>query len=641
MKSTALKSVNRGAVRTLFLIVSLSFPLAAQDIVTKPGNEGTTPKPIQGAKPKSQPGDQKQSLDLTEALSLVDHISELTADIKDDQTRVQIQARVADALWDINEDRARRLFESAFVSIDSIKFERETAVTSILKELSEQSQLRNEVLRLVSRHDLTLSAKLLKSVTDDNATTSASAFTLGTKSTRASLYLQIAVGLADSDPNGAAQMIRASLESGVDPQIAPALIALRRRNIAAADSLFRLALLIAQRDIAQTPLTVNYLAPYVFPNYGQGINYFQFDLPSSAASQGNDMVGEFLKFAYAMLTREIAAAKPGANATLAAINYSTAKMLLPYFDQYMPDAAVVIRTGVTQLAMLLNAPEAQMIDTFTGFNDVEEILERAERTKQEEIRDAIYSRAAILSARNGDTDRALSIIEKIRNESLRSDFNSIIRYQAAIAAIGKSDAELALRFAKDIGDLQMYATAMSRLATLLQQKKNSTRADEILTEAARTITRAENGFEKVCAMLIVTNVASELDATRGFEMMNSAVRIINQTDIHLNRSSVVAKGATKPGVLSVMNAASGLNSMKLDESFAWLARSDFQRALSLARSFDKKEATVLAQLAACKGLMAKIKETSKPAGLTRATQGQSTTGNNVKRPDEQRLEKAP
>src|SRR5262245_44767513 len=91
-------SINRRLIGTLFLIVSLSIPVAVQEQVTKPRNAGAVraSQPIQCPKPKSE--DQKQSPDLSEALWLVDHSSDLTADIKDDQTRVQIQARVADAL---------------------------------------------------------------------------------------------------------------------------------------------------------------------------------------------------------------------------------------------------------------------------------------------------------------------------------------------------------------------------------------------------------------------------------------------------------------------------------------------------------------------------------------------------------------
>lgn len=638
-------TLNRGSVGALFFIIILWSPLAAQEIVTKQGSEGASaargPKPTQ-TKQKTQPGEQSLPPDLAEALWLIEHISDLTTDIKDDQTRVQIQARVADALWEFNQARARALFEKAFLSIHSIKFENKKGVTSILKELSEQSQLRREVLQLASRHDPNLSTKLLKSV-EEPPSAASSSLMLGTVSARASLYLQIAVGIADTEPNGAAQMIRASLESGIDPQIAPALVAVRRKNSATADALFRTALQIAQRDIAQAPLTMNYLAPYVFPNYGQGVNYLQLDYSNSATPQANEMIGEFLRFSYSVLMREIAAAKPGASATQAAINYSTAKVMLPYFDQYMPDAAVVIRTGLNQLSSLLKVRDTEMIDTFTGFNDIDDILQKAEKAQQQDIKDAIYSHAAILAARSGDTDRALSIVEKIRSDSLRSDFDSIIRYQAAIAAIGKNDAELALRYAKNIADLQMYANAMSRLATLLQQKKNFASAGEILTEATRTIAKAENGFEKVCAMLIITNVTAELDPIRGFEMMSSAVQIINQTDIHLNRSSVVARAETKPNVLSVFTASSGLNSVKFDESFAWLARSDFQRALSLARSLDKKEAEVLAQLAVCKGLILKTRKasmsdkngppTSPKSGETRE---QSIKGANVKRPEERK-----
>jgi hypothetical protein len=423
----------------------------------------------------------------------------------------------------------------------------------------------------------------------------------------ASLYLQLAMAIADTDPQHAVQLIRASLNSGVDARIIGALLAVRAKDAPAADDAFIYTLSVAQRE-ACPALTINYLAPYVFPNYGQGITQSDAYQGATTARIG-ELVGEFLGFSYDVLMQAMSAREASQSGAPEAIGYSTAQLMLPYFDQYMPERGAMIRSVLAQFAHTLPDQQVEMIDTVTRLSDVEEVLERAENARKEEVKDAIYSQAAILAARGGHTERALSIVEKIHDEELRANFESVVRYQAALDALNKGDAELVYHYAKDLKNLQMHSQIYSRLARLfLDKKKDKERAVAILFEARQTVLRADNGLEKVRALLIITEPMAGIDATNGFEFMSSAVRIINQTDIHLERSSVVTTANAKQTPTSITSAVLGLNAVSFDESFSLLARFDFQRALGLARSLDKKEAVVLAEVAVCNGVLAQGRE---------------------------------
>lgn len=94
-------------------------------------------------------------------------------------------------------------------------------------------------------------------------------------------------------------------------------------------------------------------------------------------------------------------------------------------------------------------------------------------------------------------------------------------------------------------------------------------------------------------MLIVADAAARLDPIQGFEIMKSAVAAINHADA---------------GSKSDRNAGFDVSLLNFDQGFPLLARADFERTLSLAQGIEKKEASVIVQLAVCRGVLIKPRE---------------------------------
>jgi hypothetical protein len=193
----------------------------------------------------------------------------------------------------------------------------------------------------------------------------------------------------------------------------------------------------------------------------------------------------------------------------------------------------------------------------------------------------------------GEFDRALSLLERMRDATMRAELDSLVRTQAAMMALEKADYAAAYRHAQALSDATQRAFLFAHLAQALRGKKDFARAIEVLTEAERLSQRAEGKQEKVHALLVIASTMASLDTMRGFEILQTAIEAMNRG------------GKDERTKLA---AAFELDRSSLEQSFALLARADFDRAWRLAQTIERKEVSVEAQLAMCLGVLARSSE---------------------------------
>ena len=614
---------------SVLLVLSLSLPLAAQNPAAKaPAREKAA-----GPAPKVEGSGAEKVLTLQQqhALALLDQLFEKAKDFKDEQAKVKVQGQIADALWDYDEPRARRQFEDAFRAIEAIKAEKETPFAMT----SPKTQLRHELLRLLSPRDPELVEKLVKSVPSTAAKTN-SVFDLftGSQSEQSSLLLELASELASTDPQRAAQMAQSSLKGGVSPMLLSVLGIIRTKEPALADGLFSQALVAAQRNTAQPTASLMWLASYVFPNFGNfmGISLQAPDRDTGATLPPPNpaLIQQFLNFAYAAIMQPANAAPASATdaegqqmaMARGTMDYMTAQQLLPFFDQHQPDKAALIRNRLNQLTNNLPDEARPMLENLFGAsnrsNSVQDLLNRAEKETLPQQKDMFYMMAAMRASQD-DADQALSIVEKMSTDMARSAIGSSIRFQAALGAASKGEVDAAYRYAKDLPSQSQRALIFSQLALKLLDNHDLARAIEVLNDAEKLIGKGEDGPEKARALVDIAAAMTRIDHLRGFEVMRTAVDAINRTNFDAPRPTGL--GAMNPS--AIMNTALGLDSLDFDKSLPELARKDFHRALLLAQAIEKKEISVPAQLAVCRGVLSKTsgqqaeekdkpKETTKP-----------------------------
>ncbi len=103
-------------------------------------------------------------------------------------------------------------------------------------------------------------------------------------------------------------------------------------------------------------------------------------------------------------------------------------------------------------------------------------------------------------------------------------------------------------------------------------------------------------------LLTLAGLVSSFDPPRGFEVTKLAVKAINNMEF---KNMEFKPHANK------MEAYITIDSLDFASSFMPLARADFERALLIAQSIQKKEAAGLAQVEICKAVLAGA-QTKKP-----------------------------
>jgi len=221
----------------------------------------------------------------------------------------------------------------------------------------------------------------------------------------------------------------------------------------------------------------------------------------------------------------------------------------------------------------------------------QDLLGQAETAQSSREKDSLYTRAVLQALKENDYAQARSITEKISDGPSRASFDSLARYRAALAALSQDDFAAVKRDAKDLPDLQQRAFLFDQMARRLQDKQDLAQAAEVLTEAAQSIGKADDGSDKARALLTIAGAAARFDSSRGFEVLQSAVEAINQVESD--------RRAQRPA----RETGFELNRFNFAASFAWLAHVDFDRALLLAQAIKQKEVSVQAQLALCRGVL--------------------------------------
>ncbi|GBC77865.1 hypothetical protein HRbin08_01349 [bacterium HR08] len=141
----------------------------------------------------------------------------------------RVLAKLADALWAVDESLARRLFEEALARL-------EVAPNSTMRE--RRYRLRQDLIRRVARHDPEFANRLLARLQEEQDVLDP----LRPVSERTRHRLTVARDMLDENPERAARMVRETFGEGITDDTLLFLSALRRRNPQQADRLFEQAL---------------------------------------------------------------------------------------------------------------------------------------------------------------------------------------------------------------------------------------------------------------------------------------------------------------------------------------------------------------------------------------------------------------
>ena len=586
-----------------------------------------TPQKTTSAPATEKPKPKANETSLTEtelpsfAVSLVISLATEARSYSDVALRPRVLARAADVLWDADNVNARALFKRAWEEAEKGDAEEVTiktkdnppAMVTALRKMSGRD-LRFEVLSVMAKRDSALSEEYFAKLKSENDSSKKETKTTAPNdgwfvSEAVSKRLQVASALLKEGQTDKALEFATPVLTHVSVHTIGFISELRKKNPAAADSVFFTLLNRTEADPASDANTVSGLSSYVFTpglyvtfTPEGGTRWTQPDEPPvPPVNFAPPLRGKFLQVAAIILLRPLPPSDIGARTTRS----NVIKRMLPLFEQHAPDMATALRTQLQELSndsprvlMDMNNPMlTQGVSPEPVADDVlEQMQKKLDRAKTLHERDQIYASTASALLAQGD-ERARDIADKIEDVERRTEIRQHIDFEFIQRAIKQKATSEAVRLAQT-GKLSntQRASAYIDVARLLV-KSDRQGAVQLLEEAVREVNRIEGNKPDRAVMLVgIANQFFGVDRVRAWEIVGEVVKESNRFEGFNGANTIHFPLMTGSGV-RFLNI--GGENFSLTNVFRALAKDDLYRAVGLAKGFkfDAPRATVTLAIA--------------------------------------------
>jgi len=321
----------------------------------------------------------------------------------------------------------------------------------------------------------------------------------------------------------------------------------------------------------------------------------------------------FLQTASAILLRPLPLPGQEQNPSSPGIDgkYLAIKRLLPFFEQYAPPEMVeTLRSHMTALNEMTSEGARKRDDDFIDKGvkpekpeaDREQaLMDRLERAKTAADRDAINTQLASFLASKGDL-RARDFAGKIDDTEVRKAVQAYIDGQLVNYHVRKKQIEPALDVIRK-GDLTHAhrAWALSECAKELV-KTDRDGALQLVEEAANEARRVDvSDPRRAQSLIAVANALKVVDASRVWDATFDAVKAANSAEGFTGEDGELILQFQSKGQSSVNT--NDVPEFDLEGIFKELANLDYDRAVELARGFQKEGPRAVATIAIARAIL--------------------------------------
>lgn len=576
--------------------------------------------------------DLQQATRTSRITSLLERLADEARASDDLAFAVRAQAQAATLLWSRDAGRASSIYRRAFESLATAPAksgDQKTNATgaSVAAPRSELSaarkrQLRSELLNQIAARDPVLAEELAGSVAEKidgssprdckdgtsldcgasqgNAGSSPGAHTTINPSPtredteRRELLMSAALQIVEREPQQAMAFAQMSVALGVSPYLARFMTLMRAVDSERADLLFSNVVARLEESSEINLTDVHALGSYVVSVVNA----------TSEQSLSKELVVRFLNLALNKIAR--GESNPSAITTRDdSAAYFIGRQLTDLVARYLPERAgqlqryVANGTGAaTDAGADAATPDALVDASYLGVRAPADIARDAIEATDKSERDSLWARAALGWLAGDGFKEAEETAFRISNDATRDRvlIQVVQRYSSA------KRIEDALALARRVVDLSLRADIMVMLANGALASRDEGRAVELLNEAATCSDRAAL-IDRARSLIKIAGSFAAFDDISSFETLQSAIRAINEASKRQQESKDEPAAAAKGNVVRTF-ALDDLNGPSLERTLAVLAKSDFDRALSLAQQLSGREASIVAQLAVCKGGLA-------------------------------------
>ena len=529
--------------------------------------------------------------------ALLVHLADQARTSDDIAFSVHAQARAATLLWPYESDRARAIFHQAFESLTTADVDRSDNGNQRGSGIRTKLQLRAELLHQIAAKDPEMVEELARKLVlpiesgkeqvigEPDGTAAAPQSRLDVA--KRELFVSVALQIVELDPNRAMTLGQLSLGAGADdvsPFISPnfprLLMLLGGADRSLASLLFSSAVDRIERSPSCALADLEALSSYLA---SQG--------HSASDSVGKKETERFLRLAFGriMRYRERAPLEAGAQGTDGAPRlddksaiYFMGRQLTDFFARYLPERLPQLKSRIADLTDA-TTPE-RLVETapFEALGPAD-VIRQARETSEASERDALFARAALSWLAQGEAAEAQTVALRIASVATRDRVLTQIARRRT--SEGRIEDGVAIAHRIEDRNIRLGVLVTTALASLARHDR--IRAAELLTEAESEALKADASGERAQTLLAVANSFASFDTVRAFEVMQSAIKGINQALLSADSSS-------RPGNENLYQPG-------LEGTLSSLARADFDRALLLAQQLNSNDASIMAQLAVCGG----------------------------------------
>ena len=383
---------------------------------------------------------------------------------RDQVLRARTQARIADALWEADQERARVMFRAAWDAAEVADQEGQARLQEEIRQTKAKTggqsyavatppEIRSEVLRLAAKRDRRLGEEFLgklKAGKEQEASDARNRDPLDSGKA-ASQRLGLARQLLDAGDVERAMQFAEPVLGEITMQSIDFLLFLREKDAAAADQRYAAMLAAAPGNPQSDANTVSLLGSYIFTPHlyitfqGTGVSSSQTWRTSPPLEVTQSLRGAFFQTATSILLRPLAA--PGQDQTTAGHDgqYLIIKRLLPLFEQHAPQEIDHRIAGQFEALGALASSNARRENRVceprswpgkAGADREQTLLDRIERAKTSSERDQLNLQLAMYLAERGET-RSRDYVEKIDEMEMRKSARAYVDALLASRAIEK------------------------------------------------------------------------------------------------------------------------------------------------------------------------------------------------------------
>jgi hypothetical protein len=466
------------------------------------------------------------------ALALIDEIIKDTQSLRLPENRLRILMQTANAVWPVDEKRARLLIKTALETLKQLQAAADNNDSPYSQPGQFAAQIRSELLSMLAERDPELALEVLHATRQGRDGQASVAQNISDTQ----MELQLAQALVTKDAPKALALAEQGLASGVTQGVVNVVTTLSDSNREAAQKLFDEMLARLHSENYATNPTAAYIALNLLREWMERRN--QANPPSAEVTgiarlkfdeaAARDLCSTFLR---ALLDNSSGASTSGRvpwGNTFDLLRQL--QPMLPAIEKLVPSQAPTLQARAAEMqriAEMQNGPWAK-VQEMVNTAPVADLLTAAANLPPE-VQNSIIQSAAWKAFNEGNSDVAQQIIqEKIADPRSRQEMQANLDRQLADRLMNEGKVAEARARLMRLPLAAERADYLKRLAWRMMEKEDKNEARQLLDEAqAQVSDRAEN-YQTLYVQLEIADLYRILDPPRGYMMIETAIDRLNE-----------------------------------------------------------------------------------------------------------------